>query len=57
MEIIVILFLVSLGGVSPFGTSATIWPLYQPLIIGDECDAIGGMKLVEETEVPGENFP
>jgi hypothetical protein len=39
-------FLVSWGGVkpSPFGTSATIWLLYQPELKDDnECGAVGGI--------------
>jgi hypothetical protein len=45
---------VSWGGVrlSPLGTSATNWPLYQPRMIDDdddddddECGAVGGMRI------------
>jgi hypothetical protein len=43
---------------SSLGTVATIGLLYQPLMIDDnDCGAIGGMTIVRETEVLGENLP
>jgi hypothetical protein len=30
---------------SPLGTSATNWPLYQPRMIDDEHGAVGGMRI------------
>jgi hypothetical protein len=33
---------------SPLGTSATSWPMHQPLTTDDECGAIGGMRIGRE---------
>jgi hypothetical protein len=31
---------------SPLGTVATVWPIYQPQMTDvDECGAVGGMKI------------
>jgi hypothetical protein len=39
-------FLVSRGALSPFGTSATVWPKYQPRMIDDnERGTFGGMRI------------
>jgi hypothetical protein len=40
-------FLVSLVGVrlSPLGTSATVWLLYQPRMIDNDYGAVGGMRI------------
>jgi hypothetical protein len=38
-------FLVSLGGVSALGTSATVGLLYQPRMIDDGYGAVGGMRI------------
>jgi hypothetical protein len=51
----IVFFLVSWGGVrlNPLGTSATNWPIVPV----PECGAIGGMRMVGETEVLGTNLP
>jgi hypothetical protein len=43
--VLVVVFLVSLGGVSPLGTSATVGLLYQPRMIDDDYGAVGGMRI------------
>jgi hypothetical protein len=43
---------------SPLGTSATNWPIVPtPDDDGDECGAVGGMRIGKGTEVLGENLP
>jgi hypothetical protein len=40
------------------GTAATSGLLYKPQMIDEgNCGAIGGMKIIRETEVFGENLP
>jgi hypothetical protein len=44
--IIIIIIIISAMRLSPFGTSATTGPLYQPQMIDDgDCGAIDGMKI------------
>jgi hypothetical protein len=48
LELFFFFFFFSLWGgmrLSPLGTSATNWPIYQPWMIDDECGAADGMRI------------
>jgi hypothetical protein len=43
---------------SPLGTLATNWPMYQPRMMNEgECGAVGGMRIGRGAEVLAESLP
>jgi hypothetical protein len=48
-QIIIIIIIISVVGLSPLGTAATSGLLYKPQMIDEgDCGAIGGMKIGEQ---------